>query len=146
MPTLAEAMNDPAKKPAVVADCLSLIDAEVADKGGISGMAIKTGYKTVKGVKPGFVQNVVEALLPEFAEGLDPIHAEASAQGKAVKAHFNAEKSRVADALLAVTDAKAKNAKNKVVKGAYDKLRGMAKKHVESAVPRLADLVEKHTA
>ncbi len=31
-----------------------------------------------------------------------------------------------------------------VVKGAYEKLRGTAKKNVEAAVPRLGRLIEKH--
>src|SRR3712207_8783558 len=42
-----------------------LIDAEVKDKGGISGLAIKAGYSTVKGIKPGFVEKAVEDLLPD---------------------------------------------------------------------------------
>ena len=146
MSSLAEALADPAKKPAVVADCLTMIDEEVASKSGISGMAIKAGYKTVKGVKPGFVKSVVQALLPEFAAGLDPIHAEAVEKGVAVSAYFESHKGRVADALLAVTDAKAEHAENRVVKAAYDKLRGMAKKQVEAAVPRLAGIVQKYAA
>src|SRR5580693_6931137 len=59
------------KKEQVVDDCCSLIDSEVKDKGGISGLAIKAGYGAVKGVKPGFVRTVVSDLLPEFASALD---------------------------------------------------------------------------
>ena len=51
---------------------------------------------------------------------------------------------RVADALLSITDARAKNAKSGVVRSTYDKLRGSAKKNVEQALPRLGKLVEKH--
>jgi hypothetical protein len=50
----------------------------------------------------------------------------------------------VADALLSVTDSKAKGAKSSVVRGTYEKLRGSAKKNVEEAVPRLAKLLQKH--
>ena len=42
-------------------------------------------------------------------------------------------------------DEKAKRASG-VVKGTYDKLRGIAKKNVEAAVPRLGRLIAKHTA
>jgi hypothetical protein len=144
MSTLTEVLTDPAKKPAIVADCLVLIDEEVGGKSGFSGLAIKGGYAAVKGVKPGFVRAVVDDLVPEFAKVLDPMHAEAKAKGTAVDAHFAANAGRVADALLAITDAKAARSKSGVVKGTYDKLRATAKQHVEAAVPRLGKLIVKH--
>lgn len=146
MPSLPEVLNDAAKKPAVVDDCLVLIDQEVADKGGLSGLAIKAGYAAVKGVKPGFIRDAVNSLLPEFAVALDPIFQEAKSKSTPVGSHFIANQSRVADALLTITDAKAKKSPHGVVKGAYDKLRGTAKKNVEAAVPRLGRLIEKHSA
>ena len=146
MATLPETLNDPAKKTVVVEDCCKIIDLEVDDKGGLSGIAIKAGYKVVQGVKPGFVRNVVVELLPEFSAALDPIFQEAKTRGVAVSAHFSSNASRVADALLAITDARAKKSPSGAVKGAYEKLRGTAKKNVEAAVPRLGKLVEKHTS
>lgn len=142
--SLAEAFNDAAKKPAIVKDCCELIDAEVSDKGGISGLAIKAGYGAVKGIKPGFVQSTVEDLLPEFAKALEPIYSDAASQNKSVSEFFVKNASRVADALLSITDEKAARAKSGVAKSAYDKLRGAAKKNVEQAVPRLGRLVEKY--
>ncbi|MGB0714158.1 MAG: hypothetical protein ACPGUC_11440, partial [Gammaproteobacteria bacterium] len=41
-------------------------------------------------------------------------HAEAVEKGTPVKSHFVSQKGRVADALLAVTDAKAKNAEKRL--------------------------------
>jgi hypothetical protein len=143
MATLPEFLTTD-KKEQVVDDCCSLIEAEVKDKGGISGLAIKAGYSAVKGVKPGFVRNVVSDLLPEFAQALDPVWQDAKKDGKPVAPFFNSNQSRVADALLAITDAKAQRSKSAVVKGAYDKLRGSAKKNVEAAVPRLGEMVQKY--
>ncbi|MFO0756757.1 MAG: hypothetical protein U0359_09710 [Byssovorax sp.] len=141
--SLRDVVRDPQKKPAVVKDCVELVDQEVADKSGLSGLAVKAGYAAVKGIKPGFVAEVVDKLIGEFADKLDPIWAEGVQKGNAVS-HFTSNKSRVADALLAITDAKSKNAKSSTVRGAYEKLRGSAKKNVEEAVPRLAKLLEKH--
>ncbi len=141
---LRDVLEDDARKGAVVADCLQLISAEVGDKKGMGGMAIKAGYKTVNGIKPGFIEGVVHVLLPEFAAAVDPIVEEGQAKGVSVADQLNAEKSRVADALLAVTDRKAETAKTKIAKSTYQRLRGTAKKHVEAAVPRLAALVAKH--
>jgi hypothetical protein len=142
--SLVDVLTDAAKKPQIVKDCCVLIDDEVKDKGGISGLAIKAGYGAVKGIKPGFIEEVVESLLPDFAKALDPLYDEAKSQNKGVSAHFDANTSRVADALLGITDAKAARAKSGVAKSAYEKLRGSAKKNVEQAVPRLGKLIEKY--
>jgi hypothetical protein len=140
---LSEALTSPTKKSAVVADCCSLVDEEVRDKGGLSGLAVKAGYAAIKGVKPGFVAEVVDKLLPEFAAKLDPMWQEGKEKGDAVS-FLTSNKSRAADALLSITDAKSKNAKSAVVRGTYEKLRGSAKKNVEDAIPRLAKLLLKH--
>jgi hypothetical protein len=146
MPTLPEVLTSESNKGRVVEDCCALIDAEVKDKGGISGLAIKAGYGAIKGVKPGFVKNVVSDLLPEFARALDPFYQEAKTSGRPVADFFASHSDRVAEALLAITDAKAQKSKNGLVKGTYDKLRGTAKKNVEAAVPRLGKMVESHTS
>jgi hypothetical protein len=145
MSTLPEALTSD-KKDAVVEDCCALIDAEVKDKGGISGLAIKAGYGAVKGIKPGFVKQVVTDLLPDFAQALDPIYQDAKRENKPVAAYFSSNSDRVAEALLAITDAKAQRAKSGVVKGTYDKLRGSAKKNVEAAATRLGEMVAKYAS
>ncbi len=146
MPSLTEALTGENKKSAVIEDCISLIDAEVSDKGGLTGLAIKAGYKTVQGIKPGFVRQVVTDLLPEFALALQPMVDEAQSKGHSVREHFASNSTRVADALLTITDDKAKRSKSGMVKGTYEKLRGSAKKNVEAAVPRLAAMIEKHAS
>jgi hypothetical protein len=146
MPNLPEVLTAESNKGRVVEDCCALIDAEVKDKGGISGLAIKAGYGAIKGVKPGFVRAVVTDLLPEFARALDPIYQEAKTDGKPVADFFVSHSAQVAEALLAITDEKAKKSKNGLVKGTYEKLRGTAKKNVEAAVPRLGKMVEAHTS
>lgn len=142
--SLTDLLTSDAKKKDVVKDCCELIDAEVKDKGGISGLAIKAGYSAVKGIKPGFVEGAVEDMLPEFAKALEPIYADAKTKNAPISSFFNENSSRVADALLSITDAKAARSKSGVAKGAYDKLRGSAKKNVEQAVPRLGKLIEKY--
>ncbi|MCL2777415.1 MAG: hypothetical protein FWD73_05375 [Polyangiaceae bacterium] len=142
--SLVDAFTDQSQKPQIVKDCCALIDAEVKDKGGISGLAIKAGYAAVKGIKPGFVEGTVSDLIPEFARVLEPIFADAKSQNKPVADFFSSNSGRVADALLSITDAKAARAKSGVAKGAYEKLRGTAKKNVEQAVPRLGRLIAKY--
>ncbi len=142
---LSEALADKDKKTKIVADCAVLIDQEVDAKSGLSALPLKAGYKAVKGIKPGFISHVLDQLLPEFATKVDPIWSEGVADGKPVE-FFQKNRSRVADALLSVTDEKAKRAKSGLVQSTYQSLRGTAKKHVEDAVPRLSKLLEKHAS
>jgi hypothetical protein len=144
MPSLPDVLCDEAKKSVVIDDCCTLIDAEVGDKSGLSGLAIKAGYKAVKGIKPGFIRQAVSDMLPDFAKALDPLFQDATAQKKPVAEFFTQNTSRAADALLAITDARAERVKSGVVKGTYEKLRGSAKKNVEQAIPRLGKMIEKH--
>jgi hypothetical protein len=146
MPSLSETLLDTAKKDSVISDCVALIDAEVADKSGFSGFAIKAGYKVVKGIKPGFIRQAVTDMLPDFVKALDPVYADARSQNKPAADFFPANSSRVADALLSVTDARAERVKSGVVKSTYDKLRDSAKKNVEAALPRLGKMVDKHAS
>lgn len=140
---LSDALADKDKKAKIVADCTVLIDEEVSAKSGLSAIPLKAGYKAVKGIKPGFIAHVIESLLPEFGSKVDPIWAEGVKDGKPVE-FFQKNRSRVADALLSVTDEKAKRAKSGLVQSTYQSLRGTAKKHVEDAVPRLSKLLEKY--
>lgn len=140
---LSDVLKDEPKKNAIVNDCCTLLDEEVASKGGLSGIAVKAGYAAVKGIRPGFVKHTVEVLLPEFAVKLDPIWEDAVKSGNR-SGYLVSNKGRVADALLAVTDARANRSNKGMVKSTYEKLRGSAKKNVEEAVPRLARLLEKH--
>ena len=141
MPILVDTLAAPAKRPLVVADCCTLIDQEVDSKGGISGFAIKGAYRLVKGFKPGFIPDVVEALVPDFCKALQPIVDDAGKQGRPIGQFFTASRDRVAEALLAITDDRARRSRHGTVKSTYEKLRGMAKKNVEEAVPRVGALI-----
>ena len=141
--SLVDVLNDGAKARAVVADGVVMIEEEVASKGGLSGLAIKAGFKTVKAIKPGIMGEALGHLLPDFAPTLDPFYEKAKAQGD-VRAYFTKHADAIADALLGVTDKKRERAKNAVMRRAYDGLRPQAKKHTAEAMPRLADLIKKH--
>lgn len=144
MPSLKEQLCVPEKREAVIDDACSVLDQEVADKSGISGIAIKTAFSVVKSIKPGFVRQAVSDLLDSFLDALDPLYQEALAQGRPPGDHLKANAARMAQALLAITDKRAEKAKTAAVKKAYDKLRPTAEKHVEAAAPRLAAMVERH--
>jgi hypothetical protein len=132
------------KRERVVEDACRVLDEEVSDKSGLGGLAIKGAYGVIKGIKPGFVREVVDGLLDDFLKCLDPLYQESLAKGAKPGAYLQSNASRVADALLAVTDGKAQRSQRAVVKSTYEKLRPTAKKQVEAAAPRLGALLERH--
>jgi hypothetical protein len=146
MPTLPEMLGGNPKRQQVVDDACRVLDDEVSDKSGLSGLAIKGAYGVIKGIKPGFVREVVDGLLDDFLNCLDPLYQEALTRGVEPGAHLRANSGRVADALLAVTDGKAARSQRAVVKSTYEKLRPTAKKQVEAAVPRLAAMLDRHAS
>jgi hypothetical protein len=144
MPTLSDILGAQPKRGQVVDDGVKVLDEEVSDKGGISGLAIKAAFGVVKGIKPGFIREVVDALLDDFLKALDPIYQEAVAAGKRPGEYLKANVSRAADALLSITDARVKRSDKAVIKSTYEKLRPSAKKHVEAAAPRLGAMLDRH--
>src|SRR5688500_13579340 len=104
MQSLREQLGSGEKRERLIEDGLKVLDEEVADKGGITGLAVKGAYKVVKSIKPGFLKEVVSHLLDDFLDALNPIYQEAADKKTTAGKHLVANSSRAADALLAVTD------------------------------------------
>ncbi|WP_227979573.1 DUF6918 family protein [Nocardia spumae] len=142
---LSESLLDDAKRPAFLADAQEVLDAEVSDKGGASGLAVKGGYAAVKKVSPTIVSDALESFAPKFVEQLEPYWAQYQASGNGSFADLLvANSDEVAESLLAVTDARAEASSRPALKKAYSSLRSSAKKHVTEALPRLGELVQRH--
>ncbi|SIS17382.1 DUF6918 family protein [Williamsia sterculiae] len=142
MPASLDVLLDPDRRPAVVKDLVGVIDAEVADKKGLSGTAVKGGYAAVNRVKRGIVPEATDRMLADFVEALEPFWATRPA-GVAFGDHLHDEGDKAADALLSVTDRRASYAKPALTR-AYNALRPKAKENVIAALPRLGAAIEKH--
>ncbi|HEX5656480.1 MAG TPA: hypothetical protein VFX59_04760 [Polyangiales bacterium] len=145
MGTLRELASDPTKREGLLQDALKAVDAEVSDKGGISGMAIKAAYMMAKGVAPGILYKAINAMADEFLDALQPFYDQSKAKGVALRAYLDPtdKKLEASNALLAITDARANQEQGGALKKGYEKLRPTAQKHVEQAIPRLADMISK---
>ncbi|MEV0948078.1 hypothetical protein [Rhodococcus sp. NPDC049939] len=142
---LNETLLDESRIPAVIADVQTLIDEEVSDKSGASGLALKGGYATVKKLGPTIVPAAIEGLLPEFVTKLEPYWQAFAASGEsAFSEYLVARGDEVADSLLGVTDERIENSERTAIKKVYSTLRPSAKKNVIEALPRLGVLVQKH--
>jgi hypothetical protein len=148
---MAAALQDillaPDVQPTVTADCLKLIDQEVSDKSGVSGTAVKVAYKTVKTFKPGYLQSMMERLLPDIVDQLEPYWADFIASGAAEFGDYLVKRSEeVSEALLSVTDKHAESSVRPAILKAYRAVRGGAAKHVAAALPQIGALVQKYGA
>jgi len=133
---LGAALTDPAVRPSAVEALCSLVDAEVSARSGVTGMAVRAGYRAVTAVRPSMVHDAVDHLMPDFAGALEPLHAEAP--GSAFEAHLRSNAGRAAEALLRVTDARIERAKSAIVRKTYAGLRRIARGQLEASIPALA--------
>ncbi|MEU7142553.1 hypothetical protein ABZ942_24095 [Nocardia sp. NPDC046473] len=142
---LSESLLDDAKRPAFLADAVEVLDAEVSDKGGASGLAVKGGYAAVKKISPSIVPDALASLAPKLVAQLDPFWQEFAATGSGTFGDLLVAKSdQVAEALLSVTDARAEASTRPALKKVYSSMRSSAKKNVIEALPRVGDLIQKH--
>jgi hypothetical protein len=143
--TLTDAMLDPARRERAVADGVRVVDEEVAAKRGLSGAALRAGYAAFCKLRPGITRSAVDRLLPLMSPALDR-HWEKARAGGDPQRWFRDHANEVADDLLAVTDGLAERARNRVLLKLYRSLRGQARDHVALSVPRIPELLARHTA
>jgi hypothetical protein len=141
MSTLVEQIGQ--KRPAVINDCVELIDNQVKQKGFI----MKSAYATIKAIKKGFVAETVDSLLDDWLGKLQPHYDKwATAKQSSFSDYLIARQDDVAEDLLSVTDARAEKSSHGTAKKMYGKMRDGAKRNVVEAIPDLARLIEKHIA
>ena len=140
--TLQEILLAPDTQPKVSADCYTLIEQGVSEMSGVSGTAVKLAYKTVTTFMPNHIHYMVESLLPQMVEKLEPYWADFSTSGGSEFGDYLAKRGgEVSQALISVTDARAAASGRPTVIKAYGAVRGGAAKHVEAALPNVGALV-----
>jgi hypothetical protein len=127
----------------MIDECVELIDGQVKQKGFI----IKSAYATIKAIKKRFIPEVVDSMLDEWLQKLQPHHDKWSASKTSTfSAHVIARSDEVAEDLLSVTDSRAAKTSHTTAKKMYGRMREGAKQNVIEAIPALAALIEKRMA
>lgn len=147
MGTLQELASQPESRATLIEEIVQLIDREVAAKRGPTGFAIKAGYKVVSKLRGGrMIPKGVDILLDDFSAALDPYVEEYGAREARGFADFlTGNDRRVAQSLLEVADARVRDTRP-VIQNTYGKLRPMATKQVQDAVPAVGKLIERYLA
>ncbi len=145
MPTLQELFLNDENFPRLVADAQALVESELANKGGISGTAVKAAYKAVTTFAPGYYHETLSGMLPDMLAQLQPYWADFGASGGADFGDYLAKRGdEVAESLLSVTDNMAQLSGRAAVVKAYQMVRGGASKNIEAALPALGAMVQKY--
>jgi hypothetical protein len=143
--TLTARLLDADRRGAVVDDLQGLVDAEVANKSGLSGGVVKTGYATVKKVRPGIIREAIDKMLDEFVDQLEPFWTAFATEASGdFGTYLAARPQEASEALLAVTDRRAERSSRAAIISIYGKLRPKAQEHVVEALPGLGAVIEKH--
>lgn len=144
MKTLTHVASVPEERGALIQDITTLIETRVKAVKGLGGMAIRGGYKVVSSMRGGrMVPSAVNVLLDEFCAAIDPfIEDFRASNSRSFETYLVQREKDVANALLSITDARAKNA-NPLLKRPYKKLRGFGETQVIAAVPGVARIVER---
>lgn len=141
MSSLVEKLAKEPNREKMINDCVELIDAQVKQK----GFVIKSAYATIKALKKKFVPEVVDSMLDEWLDKLQPHYDKwAAAKTSSFSDYLVARGDDVAEDLLAVTDGRAERSSHGTAKKMYSRMRDGAKKNVVEAIPALAQLIDRH--
>ena len=146
MGSLVQAVQDAQKRPLIIRDCETLIEEQVRSKRGMTGIAVKGGFKVIKSFKPGIIPRALDDMLDEFSTKVDPFWISCQEEGAEPAGYFQKNSAGIANALLSITDERAKNSPNKTLVKAYNGLRKKAIQHITEALPSLARLIAKHAS
>ena len=145
MPTLQELFLNEQNFPRLVADTKELVNGELANKGGISGTALKAAFKAITAFAAGYYDHAITTMLPDMIVQLDPYWAAFGASGGADFGDYLAKRGdEVSASLLTVTDDMAQRSGRAAVVKAYQMVRGGASKNIEAALPALGAMVQKY--
>jgi hypothetical protein len=142
---LADILLAPARREALAADCVTLIESHIHGRGGFRGITLKTGLAMMKKARPDILPRAVNKFLGEFVGALEPVYAEFRASGRRdFGAWLAAHDARVADALIAAVDRRMAASTHPSAQTSYRRFRGMAEEEVQRAVPAMAAMLARH--
>lgn len=148
--TLRETLLAAEIKPQVTADCEHLVDTEVSEMAGITGAAVRLAYKTVRTFDAGHIRVMIDSLLPDVADALQPYWTEFTTGAGGDTGDFGGyladREAEAAEALLTITDKRRAFSRRPTIVKAYNTVRGSAVKHVKAALPALGALVQKYAS
>lgn len=134
-----------AARESLVTELAALVEQHLAAKRGISGMAMKLAFNTLRSAKPDIAHRAARTLLPEVLTALGPLRAEFERSRRSSFAQFLGERRQQAcEVLLCQIDTRLAQSQNAPAKAIYQRFRGSASDELETLLPQLAAALERH--
>lgn len=147
MGKLTALLEDNSRREDLIADVVDVVEDHIAQRTGLRGIALRTAVATVQRKLPDAIPRSVARLLPAFTTALEPLHERSrNASGPEFAKVLKRERAKVADAVLAIADARVAASSNGVLKAFYARFRPTVEHEAEALVPALADVLAKHLA
>lgn len=145
-PNLSTLLLSPSNRPELIADAHKVLNAEVANKSGLGGLALKGAYKSVSAIKPGFIEGVLGVLLDEWIRAYDEEYVawRESSSTASFGSWLVDRQDAVSERMLDVTDRRARGTSHQSAAKLYWKLRPGAKAHVITSLPAVAGVIDQH--
>ena len=146
MTTLYQALlSDPERGERLAAQCLLLIETQVASRPRVRRIALRAGMAVLNAIQPDAVIDAVRRLLPDFTTALDPLYQQfRQSEHQDFSPFLEAHPDEAVQALLVVTDRHVRDGDSGAVRAAYGRLRGIAETEVHAALPGLARVLSDH--
>jgi hypothetical protein len=145
--TLRDILQQDGALQQITTDCQALVEQELAGKSGVSAATLKVGYKVVTAFAPGYYYGLVQSMVPDMLDALQPYWGDFHEAGGGQFGDYLAKRGdEVSESLLGVTDNLAQKSERGTIVKAYGTVRGGAGKHIEAALPAVGGLVEKYAA
>jgi hypothetical protein len=126
MTTLADLLLTPARRDALVADLVALVERHVHERSGLRGVTLRAGLAAVRRKLPDAIPRTVTRLLPDLAAALG--------EGKPL----------TVATIMGIADARVERSSHAAVKSFYARFRGTAEREAQAVVPELAEVLAKH--
>jgi hypothetical protein len=142
--SLVEILLAAAPRERLDAEFVDMIRDFIRHRGGLKGMAYRTGFAMLEKARPGIVERAVQKLMPQFIEALQPLYEDfLKSRGGSFAAFLETRADKAAWALIAVADGRMEGASENARKY-YDRFRSGAEHEVEQMMPALGALIDRH--
>ncbi|MGQ0586261.1 MAG: DUF6918 family protein [Gammaproteobacteria bacterium] len=139
------ALLDDSRREDLIADIVDVVEDHIAQRPGLRGVALRAAMGAVNRRLPDAIPRSVARLLPDFTAALEPLHARSRGAGGVEFARIlKRDRAQVAEAVLAIADARVAASSNGALKAFYARFRGIAEHEAEALVPALADVLARH--
>lgn len=132
-------------RPALNTDLVTLVDDEVSQLSGLSGVALKGAFATAKKVQPNIVSGGIRRMLPDLLKALDS-HWDSYSDSATTDfgAYLHDHANTVVPDLMAITDRYAQNNDSPKLTKMYQSMRSKGEKTLAGSIGPLGRVLEKH--